>query len=45
MQIYNRLVAAGQRLMSIIKRSAGLANKDMGKFADQINDLCDKWEK
>lgn len=41
--VYARLVAAGQRLMGIIKRSDGLANKDLAKFADQINSLCDKW--
>lgn len=42
--VYARLVAAGQRLVALITRSDGLANKDMGKFADQINSLCDKWE-
>ncbi|MDD6450643.1 MAG: MBL fold metallo-hydrolase [Lachnospiraceae bacterium] len=44
-QIYNRLLAAGQRLMTIIRKSAGLANKDMARFADQINALCDKWDR
>ena len=43
--VYGRLMAAGQRLMALIKKSGGLANKDMAKFADQINSLCDKWEK
>ena len=42
--VYARLVAAGQRLLAIITRSDGLANKDMAKFADQINSICDKWE-
>lgn len=42
--VYSRLVAAGQRLMAIIKRSEGMANKDLAKFADQINSLCDKWK-
>ena len=42
--VYARLVAAGQRLVALITRSDGLANKDMAKFADQINSLCDKWE-
>lgn len=42
--VYARLVAAGQRLMALITRSDGLANKDMAKFADQINSICDKWE-
>ena len=42
--VYARLVAAGQRLVALITKSDGLANKDMAKFADQINSLCDKWE-
>lgn len=42
--VYDRLVAAGQRLVSVIKRNKGLANKESAKFADQINSLCDKWE-
>ncbi|MCM1091032.1 MAG: MBL fold metallo-hydrolase [Butyrivibrio sp.] len=42
--VFARLVAAGQRLMALIGRSEGLANKEMAKFADQINSLCDKWE-
>ena len=42
--VYARLLAAGQRLMALISRSDGLANKDMAKFADQINSICDKWE-
>lgn len=42
--VYARLMAAGQRLVALISKSDGLANKDMGKMADQINSLCDKWE-
>lgn len=42
--VYARLLAAGQRLMALITKSDGLANKDMAKFADQINSICDKWE-
>ena len=42
--VYARLVAAGQRLIALITKSDGLANKDMAKFADQINSLCDKWD-
>ncbi len=43
--IFTRLLAAGSRLMAIIKRSEGMPNKELGRFADQINDLCNKWEK
>ncbi len=42
--VYAKLVAAAQRLLSLVKRSDGLAHKDMAKFTDQINSLCDKWQ-
>lgn len=43
--VFQRLVAAGRRLMDIIMRSEGNANKDLAAFETQINNLCDKWEK
>ncbi len=43
--VYERLLSAGRRLMSVITRSRGGANKDLAKFADQINALCDKFER
>lgn len=43
--VFARLVAAGQRLIAVIQRNEGSTNKDMAKFADQINSLCDKWDK
>ena len=43
--VFRRLMAAGERLMAVIRRSEGRANKDLGKFADQIEALADKWEK
>lgn len=43
--VYGRLLAAGQRLLAVIRRSEGVSNKDLAKFADQINVLCDKWER
>lgn len=42
--VFARFLAAAERLLAIVKRSDGLANKDMAKFADQINALCDKIE-
>ena len=42
--VYQRLLAAGQRLLGVIKKCEGYANKDLAKFADQINSLCDKWD-
>ena len=41
--VYARLLATGERLMTLIKKSDGIPNKDMAKMADQINSLCDKW--
>lgn len=43
--IYTRLVAAGQRLLAVIRHNEGGANKDLIKFTDQINSLCDKWDR
>lgn len=43
--IFARLVAAGQRLMAVIYKNEGGANKDLAKFADQINSLSDKWDR
>ena len=43
--VFARLVAAGNRLMTVILHNEGGANKDLAKFADQINSLCDKWDR
>lgn len=43
--VFQRLVNAGQRLMAVIRHNEGGANKDLAKFADQINSLCDKWDR
>lgn len=43
--VFDRLVAAGQRLIAVIGKNKEIANKDMAKFADQINALCDKWDR
>ncbi|MBO7401420.1 MAG: MBL fold metallo-hydrolase, partial [Lachnospiraceae bacterium] len=43
--VFARLIAAGERLMAVINHNEGGANKDLGKFADQINSLCDKWDR
>lgn len=42
--VFGRLLAAGQRMLAVIRKNEGGANKDLAKFADQINSLCDKWE-
>ncbi len=43
--VFARLVAAGQRLLAVIQHNEGGSNKDLAKFADQINSLCDKWDR
>lgn len=42
--VFARLLAAGQRLIAVIYKNEGGANKDLARFADQINSLADKWE-
>ena len=43
--IYEKLLAAGKRLLHIIEGSKGLTNKELARFTDQINALCDKYSK
>ena len=43
--VFERLWAAGQRLLTVIRHNEGGANKDLARFADQINSLCDKWDR
>ena len=43
--VYERLLAAGQRLLQVIRHNEGGANKDLAKFTDQIMALCDKWDR
>ena len=43
--MFQRLMTAGQRLIAVIRKNEGLSNKDVAKFTDQINTLCDKWDR
>lgn len=43
--VFDRLLAAGQRLMQVIRHNEGGTNKDLDKFAKEINNLCDKWDR
>lgn len=45
LDVFGRLVAAGERLLAVIRRNEGLSNKETAKFTDQINALCDKWDR
>lgn len=43
--VFERVLAAGRRLITVIGHNQGGANKDLAKMADQINALCDKWDR
>lgn len=43
--VFQRLLSAGKRLLRVIEHNEGGANKDLAKFTDQINALCDKWDR
>ena len=42
---FNRVVAAAKRLMDVVLKNDGLANKDLAKFEAQIQNLADKWDR
>ena len=44
-QLYQKLVAAGQRLMSVIRKNEGAPNRDLDRFAREIQSLCDRWDR
>lgn len=41
--VFNRLIAAAARLMAVARKCEGRPNKDIAKFADQIDQLSNKW--
>ena len=43
--VFNRVVAAAKRLMEVVLKNEGLANKDLAKFESQIQSLADKWDR
>ena len=42
---FERLYQAGKRLLHIIEKNRGLANRELTKFADQLINLCNKWDR
>ncbi|MBQ8816566.1 MAG: MBL fold metallo-hydrolase [Lachnospiraceae bacterium] len=42
---FNRVVAAAKRLMEVVLKNQGIANKDLAKFESQIQSLADKWDR
>jgi len=43
--VFQRLMLAGMRLVEVISRNKGGTNKDLAKFADQIDALSGKWDR
>ena len=42
---FERLLAAAKRLLDIVYKNEGLANKEKAKFESQIQNLADKWDR
>lgn len=42
---FMRVVAAAKRLLAVVYKNEGLANKDLAKFETQIHNLADKWDR
>ena len=42
---YEKLLALGHRLLSVIRKNEGCPNKDLEKFSREIQSLCDKWDR
>ena len=42
--VFDRLLSAGKRLMTVIEKCRGRSNKELANFADQINRLADKYD-
>lgn len=43
--IFARVVAAAKRLLEVVYKNEGLANKELVKFENQIQNLADKWDR
>ena len=44
-RVYEKLLALGYRLLSVIRKNEGCANKDLEKFSRDVQSLCDKWDR
>ncbi len=42
---YDRLTQTLQRITAVIQNSRGFSNKELAKMADQLSELCAKWER
>ena len=44
-EVYERLVQAGKRLIKLIEAMKGASNKELARLTDQINALCEKFQR
>lgn len=42
---FDRVVIAARRLLEVVMKNEGLANKDLAKFENQIHNLADRWDR
>ena len=42
---FEKLLALGYRLLSVIKKNEGTPNKDLERFSREVQSLCDKWDR
>ena len=42
---FDKLWNMGQRLLKVIRKNEGCANKDLAKFTRDIQSVCDKWDR
>lgn len=42
---FQRVIAAAKRLLDVVYRNEGLANKELAKLETQIHNLADKWDR
>lgn len=42
---FYRVVAAAKKLLEVVYKNEGLANKELAKFESQIQNLADKWDR
>ena len=43
--LFAKLLEAGNKLLAVINASKGRPNKDITKFAEEVNALAEKWKK
>ena len=44
-KVFTRLIAACDKLMRVAKSCDGMANKEIARFADQVEQLAEKWSR